>query len=278
MEQPKEINPEKINPGEIKLNEDQCSGLCCTRVEHFCVNFGNTKVLEDVNLHIHCGELTAIIGPNGGGKSTLLKAMLGEVRHSGELKYLDEKDAISGQPVIGYVPQHLSFDTDTPTSVLDLFMVCNSNLPAWLLSTKKIKNKVKESLAVTKADHLINRRIGALSGGELQRVLLALALDPIPDLLLLDEPVSGIDQNGLEIFYDTVSELRSKYDLSIILVSHDLDLVEKYADRVILLNGTVLCSGSPKEVFNHEITSKIFGLTWFKNRSNDHGNDQEVGK
>lgn len=268
----------EINPRELNSCADQCSGLCCTKVENFCVNFGNTKVLENVNLHIHCGELTAIIGPNGGGKSTLLKAMLGDVRHSGELKYLDEKDQFRGQPVIGYVPQHLSFDIDTPTSVLDLFTVCNSNIPAWLLNTKKIKARVNESLAVTKADHLINRRIGALSGGELQRVLLALALDPIPDLLLLDEPVSGIDQNGLEVFYDTVSEIRKKYDLSIILVSHDLDLVERYADRVILLNGTVLCSGSSEEVFNNEMTSKIFGLTWFKNRSSDSGNDGKVGK
>lgn len=256
---------------EINLNGDQCFGLCCTKVENFSVSFGNTKVLEDVNLHIHCGELTAIIGPNGGGKSTLLKAMLGDVKHSGQLKYLDEQGANSANPIIGYVPQHLSFDIGTPTSVLDLFMVCNSTVPAWLLSTKKIKNKVKEKLSIVKAEHLINRRIGALSGGELQRVLLALALDPIPDLLLLDEPVSGVDQNGLEVFYNTVSELRKKYDLSIILISHDLDIVEKYADRVILLNGRVLCNGSPEEVFNAEITSKIFGMSWFKNRATDYG-------
>lgn len=258
----------------MQLNDVQCSGLCCTKVENFNVNFGNTKVLENVNLHIHCGELTAIIGPNGGGKSTLLKAMLGDVKHSGKLQYLDEKNKDSGQPLIGYVPQHLSFDSGTPTSVLDLFMVCNSKIPAWLLTTKSIKSKVRESLSMVKAEHLINRRIGALSGGELQRVLLALALDPIPDLLLLDEPVSGIDQNGLEVFYDTVSELRKKYDLSIILVSHDLDLVEKYADRVILLRRTVLCCGTPQEVFNNQITSKIFGMTWFRQRSNDHGNNR----
>ncbi|MBK5243431.1 MAG: metal ABC transporter ATP-binding protein [Eubacteriaceae bacterium] len=259
---------------EQQLNDVQCSGLCCTKVKNFNVNFGNTKVLENVNLHIHCGELTAIIGPNGGGKSTLLKAMLGDVKHTGQLEYLDGKNKDSGVPVIGYVPQNLSFDSGTPTSVLDLFMVCNSKIPAWLLTTKGIKNKVRESLAMVKAEHLINRRIGALSGGELQRVLLALALDPIPDLLLLDEPVSGIDQNGLEVFYDTVSELRKKYDLSIILVSHDLDLVEKYADRVVLINGTVLCSGTPQEVFNNQITSKIFGMTWFKQRANDHDNNR----
>src|SRR5665647_2041632 len=131
---------------EQPLIDDQCSGLCCTRVENFNVNFGNTKVLEDVNLHIHCGELTAIIGPNGGGKSTLLKAMLGDVKHSGQLKFFDAKGKHSGHPVIGYVPQNLHFDAGTPTSVLDLFMASNFNTPAWLFTTKKIKSKVKESL------------------------------------------------------------------------------------------------------------------------------------
>lgn len=255
--------------------DNQCSGLCCTKIEDFSVTFGSTKILEDINLHIHCGELTAIIGPNGAGKSTLLKAMLGDIRHAGNLKFLDAKGKHSGHPVIGYVPQHLSLDTGTPTSVLDLFMVCNFKTPAWLFSTKNIKKKVTESLSVVEADYLINRKIGALSGGELQRVLLALALDPTPDLLLLDEPVSGIDQNGLELFYNTVSELRKKYDLSIILVSHDLDLVEKFADRVILINGTVLCNGSPEEVFNDEKTSKVFNMSWFKNR---HENGQKEGK
>ena len=121
-----------------------------------------------------------------------------------------------------------------------------------------MRKRVSEDLNRVKAEHLIDRRIGALSGGELQRVLLALALDPIPDLLLLDEPVSGIDQNGLELFYDMVSELRSKNDLSIILVSHDFDLVCRYADRVILFDGTVICNGTPEEVFNDERTRKIF--------------------
>lgn len=253
---------------EKNIEGAHCSGLCCTKVENFCVTIGNTKILENINIHIHCGELTAIIGPNGAGKSTLLKAILGDIKHSGQLQFLDEKGKHSGHPLIGYVPQNLSFDSSTPTSVLDLFMVCNSKMPAWLLSTKKIKKQVLESLTKVNGENLIDKRIGALSGGELQRVLLALALDPIPDLLLLDEPVSGIDQKGLELFYNTVSELRKKYDLSIILVSHDLDLVEKYADRVILINGTVLCSGTPKEVFNDEKTSKVFGMSWYNSRAN----------
>ncbi|MDD3365227.1 MAG: metal ABC transporter ATP-binding protein, partial [Syntrophomonas sp.] len=108
-------------------------------------------------------------------------------------------------------------------------------------------------------EKLIDRRLGDLSGGELQRILLALALDPLPDLLLLDEPVSGIDQLGLEMFFRKVADLRHQYDLSIILVSHDLKLVAQYADRVVFLNQTVQCVGTPEVVFNNEKAIQTFG-------------------
>lgn len=243
--------------------EGKCCGLCCTKIENLGVTKGPVEILENVNIHIHCGELTAIIGPNGGGKSTLLKALLGEIPHSGQLNYLDSKGSRSGQPVIGYVPQHLSFDTGTPASVSDLFIASLSKKPAWLLKPRSVRKRAMEGLEKVKAQHLIDRRLGALSGGELQRVLLALALDPVPNLLLLDEPVSGIDQGGLELFYNTVAELRRNYDLSIILVSHDFDLVSQYADRVVLLNRTVIASGTPGEVFSDENTLKTFGITGF---------------
>ncbi|CQR73241.1 Zinc import ATP-binding protein ZnuC [Sporomusa ovata DSM 2662] len=241
-------------------SENDCCRLCCTKIENFNVTFGNTQIFHDVNLHIHCGELTAIIGPNGAGKSTLLKAILGEVKHTGVLNYFDAKGVHSGHPLIGYVPQYLNFDLSTPTSVLDLFTAYLTNIPCWLTSSKRIRDQVCQILVKVKAEHLIDRRLGALSGGELQRILLALSLEPIPDLLLLDEPVSGIDQNGLELFYDIVSDLRANHDLSIILISHDLNLVAKYADRVVLLNGTVICNGSPEEVFNDVRTRNVFGM------------------
>lgn len=243
--------------------EGECCGLCCTKIENFGVTKGTVSILENVNMHIHCGELTAIIGPNGAGKSTLLKALLGEVPHTGELKYLGSMGDRSGQPLIGYVPQQLSFDPGTPTSVLDLFIACGSRKPAWLFKPVGIKKRAETGLAKVKADHLINRRLGALSGGELQRVLLALALDPVPNLLLMDEPVSGMDQGGLELFYNTVSELRQNYDLSIILVSHDFELVAKHADRVVLLNRTVISSGTPEQVFCDEKTRKSFGISGY---------------
>lgn len=254
--------------------EGQCCGLCCTKIENFGVTKGSMRILENVNIHIHCGELTAIIGPNGAGKTTLLKALLGEVAHTGELTYLDFKGFRSDRPNIGYVPQQLSFDPGTPTSVLDLFIACRSRMPAWIFKPGYVKKRALEGLARVKAEHLIDRRLGALSGGELQRVMLALALDPVPNLLLLDEPVSGIDQGGLELFYRTVSELRKNYDLSIILVSHDLELVQKYADRVILLNRTVISSGTPKQVFSDERTMKSFGVSCFFPDKSGEGKDE----
>jgi zinc transport system ATP-binding protein len=236
-------------------------GLCCTTITNFGVIKDKTEILKNVNLHIHCGDLTAIIGPNGAGKSTLLKAILGEIMHSGELNFLDAKNKRTGKPLIGYVPQKLDFDATSPLSVYDLFSSAHSEIPVWFRQPRKIRAKVMDSLKNVQVDHLIDRRLGALSGGELQRVLLAFALDPVPDILLMDEPVSGIDQNGLHMFYKTVSELRNNYDLSIILVSHDLNLVAQYADRVIFLNNkTVECAGTPEQVFNSKVVIDAFGV------------------
>ena len=238
---------------------DECAKVCCTKIEHFGVKAGALTIFEDVNIHVHCGQLTALIGPNGAGKSTLLKAILGEVEHSGSLHYVDAKDRHTGHPVIGYVPQYLTFDVTAPTSVIDLFMACLSNRPVWLFSSRKIRQRVIDNLRRVRAEHLIDRRLGALSGGELQRILLALALDPIPDLLLLDEPVSGVDQNGLDLFYDIVIDLKASEDMAIILISHDLEQVAKHADQVVLLNKKVLAAGTPEEVFSNDKMKRIFG-------------------
>lgn len=239
---------------------EDCAKLCCTKIDDFTVRIGRLTIFEHVHLHVHCGQLTALIGPNGAGKSTLLKAILGEVPHAGTLHYVDAKGKHTGHPVIGYVPQYLHFDVSAPTSVEDLFMACLSRRPVWLFPAGKLRARIRRGLARVRAEHLINRRLGALSGGELQRVLLALALDPMPDLLLLDEPVSGVDQNGLELFYEIVAELREKEDMAIILISHDLNMVAKHADQVVLLNKRVICSGTPAEVFADRRTKHIFGV------------------
>ncbi len=240
------------------MNINKCQ-LCCTQLQNFGVTMGQNILLHDVNLHIHCGELTVIIGPNGAGKTTLLRAILGEVPHTGTLSYLDAKNKRTGNPLVGYVPQKLDFDKGLPASVLDFCTTCISQKPIWLFRSRATQERIKANLFLVQAEHLIRRKIGTLSGGELQRVLLACALDPLPDLLLLDEPVSGVDPGGMELFYEMVSSLREKYDLSIILVSHDLALAPRAANRLVLLNKTVLASGSPAEVMHNSVFSKTFG-------------------
>jgi len=172
------------------------------------------------------------------------------------------------------VPQQLPFDRSTPASVMDLFAACKTNWPVWFSYLDKARRDVMEALERVNIENLIDRRLGALSGGELQRVLLALALSPLPDILLLDEPVSGIDRVGNEMFYHTVSELRNNYDLTIVLVSHDLPLVAKYADRVALLNKRIICSGTPEEVFKHPEFKKIFGSSFSDEKMNDEGGNK----
>lgn len=224
--------------------------LCETKVEHFGVHVGKLTILDDVTFTMNCGELTALIGQNGAGKSTLLKSILGEVEHTGTLNYFDAKGKHL-RPIIGYVPQTLKFDATSPISVLDLFMACLTWKPAWLFPSKFVRERVLKNLRRVQAEYLIDRRLGALSGGELQRVLLALALDPLPDLLLLDEPVSGVDKEGIEIFYKLAARLCAEEDMAILLISHDLEQVKKYADKVILLNKKILKMGTADEVFGN---------------------------
>ena len=119
--------------------------------------------------------------------------------------------------------------------------------------------KAGDALTLFSAQHLLNRRIGELSGGELQRVLLAIAMTPEPQLLLLDEPASGVDAKGLSLFYKIVDDLRKKYDIAVILVTHDLAGVSCYADRLILLNRSVIAEGAPQEVLSDERLIKTFG-------------------
>lgn len=254
----------RYTKNEIQSKCDKCSyGLCCTEINHLSVKKGEEEILKDINLHVHCGELMAIIGTNGAGKSTLLKAVIGEDSYSGNLCFTDGKEKLRRKPIIGYVPQKLDFDYSSPISVLDFFCAINSTRPTYLHQLDYDKEKCIKVLRKVNSEGLINKKLGVLSGGELQRVLLAFALNPIPDILLLDEPVSGIDQNGLKVFYDIVSQLRKSYDLSIILVSHDFNLISKYADSAVFLNNkTVECIGTPKEVFQNSKVIEIFGLDW----------------
>ena len=241
------------------MDEKKACGLHCTKINNISVKFGNDVILKNVSIHIHCGELTVIIGRNGAGKSTLLKAILGEVEHKGNIIFTDEKDNLTKKIKIGYVPQKLNIEKHMPTTVFDMFASCISYIPVFMKKDKKIYKEIKEHLKIFGVDKLIDKSIGDLSGGELQRVLIAMATKPIPNLLILDEPVSGIDKNGIRDFYQILNRLTAEYDMSIILVSHDLELANQYADRVILLDKEVIKEGTPQEVFESLEFKNRFG-------------------
>ena len=174
---------------------------------------------------------------------------------------------------IGYVPQSINIEKNTPVSVYDLIASYQFNYPVFLPKSKKIEAKIKETLRVFEAEHLIDKQVCKLSGGQLQRVLLSMAIMDEPNLLLLDEPVSGIDQKGMELFYKTMDYLKSHFDLAIILISHDLDYVAKYANKVILLDKTIVKQGSVKEVFNSPEFEKTFYYgeeKWIREEESDN--------
>lgn len=233
-------------------------GFHCIKMKDIGVQFGNQVVLEHINLHIHCGSLTALIGRNGAGKSTLIKAILGDIPHTGTITFTDTENGKIKKLKIGYVPQSLNLEPNTPMNVYDLITSFRYSEPVFFKSKKRYV-QIKEALAEFEADYLIDQPVGKLSGGELQRVLLSLAVMDEPNLLLLDEPVSGIDKNGMDLFYEKMDYLRKNYDMSIILISHDLDYVAKYADKVVLIDKTVMADGNPKEVYESEAFHKVFG-------------------
>lgn len=233
-------------------------GACCTQISHVSVHLEGMPVLQDVSLHLHCGEMTAIIGPNGGGKTTLFRAILQQVPYQGSIVFTDATGSRMGNPRIGYVPQHLRVEPMAPVTVLDFMGAALSSGPSFLKPSRRKKELVLEALRRTGAEQLLDRRLGALSGGEAQRVLLALALCPMPDLLLLDEPVSGIDVEGLYTFYRMIDLLRRDYDISILLISHDFALIRRYADSAVLLHHRVLEHNMPSAVLEGAAFAQLF--------------------
>lgn len=235
-------------------------GLHCIKMNHLGVRIGEQVILEDVNMHIHCGTLTAVIGRNGAGKTTLIRAILDDIPHEGKIDFRDTEDGRIRKLKIGYVPQSLNIEKRTPLSVYDLIASYQDRTPVFLYKKKKLYEEIKETLRIFEVEDLIDRQVCNLSGGQLQRVLLSMAVMDEPNLLLLDEPVSGIDQNGMDLFYRTMDYLKKNFDLAIVLISHDLDYVARYADKVLLLDKTVLKQGSPKEVYNSPQFREVFGV------------------
>ena len=224
-----------------------CHDSCCLKVQNVTVRIGGDKILRNVNLHVHCGQMVALIGPNGAGKSTLLKTLLGEREFDGNIIF-SAPGTRRAKARIGYVPQSPNFDPGDPVSVADLFTCCLSRRPAFLGAGKSDREMILECLDRVHGEDLIDKRVGTLSGGELQRVLLALALEPMPNILILDEPLSGVDIEGQTGLMDMLDEIRREYDLSILMTTHDFSMLDRYADRVVLIDHEVKCQGTPAEV------------------------------
>ena len=225
-------------------------------------------LVKGVSLKVEKGKIVTLIGPNGSGKSTTAKIALGIYKKiEGQVeKYTNN---------VGYVPQKISIDWTLPLRVND-FMLLTENLN---------DDAVNEALSLTGVIHLKNKNLGNLSGGEFQRVLLARAISKKPDLLVLDEPVQGVDFTGEIALYELIKKISDTLNCGILLISHDLHTVMSATDHVVCLNGHVCCSGSPSDVARNNEYKALFGeqasqtLSIYEHKHDHvHSNDGEIKK
>lgn len=210
------------------------------------------SIIEDLSFTVSRGDTFAIIGPNGAGKTTLLKAILGLITYTGEIIW---KEGLK----IGYVPQKFYADSDLPLTTQDFFNLKEKNQQKILEKLEAVGLKEDGIHIKNIRKHILNKKIGYLSGGELQRVIIAWALLGEPDVILFDEPTSGVDIVGEETVYGMLETLRKKMKLSIILISHELEVVRKYTTKVLCLNKEKICFGPPKLVLKEKVIDKLFG-------------------
>jgi zinc transport system ATP-binding protein len=231
-------------------------------IEDLHVTLGGRPILRGLNCTIGGGQLTALLGPNGSGKTTLLRALLKEVPSVGRIRFHCGHDHTRATPEhIGYVPQKLRIDTNLPMTVRDLFGLAMSRRPVFLGIPAALVATMRQMLAgVGARADLLDSPMDKLSGGEQQRVLLALALQPNPELLLLDEPAAGIDFRDQEKFYDVIHRINRERGTTVLLVSHDTSVVSRYADHVLCLHdGNVRCQGPPTEIMTPTMLEHVFG-------------------
>ncbi len=227
------------------------------RFEAVTVERGGISILDAVTATVPKGSSTAIIGPNGAGKTTLLLALLDEISYQGRIDIIGNG---SKPKVIGYVPQRLTFDRGMPLTVNEFLAIGFQKKPLWFGIGRELQRHSLEYLAMVQAEHLADRRIGALSGGEMQRILLALALRQEPDLLVLDEPSAGVDFQGEHLFCELLDDLRRRKGFTQLMVCHDLPTVTHHATHVICLNRKVAAEGPPRLTLTNDTLTAIFGM------------------
>lgn len=225
------------------------------------VERGGRPILRGVTANIARGRITALIGLNGSGKSTLLRTLLQEFPHRGQILFRCGHDHSRPRPdYIGYVPQRLSIDPRLPITVRDLMGLALKRGPLFFGLGRSLTARVQGLLEQVGVADLLDVPADGLSGGQFQRVLLALALDPRPELLLLDEPAAGIDFQSQQSFYDLIAELNHRTGVTILLVSHDVTMVSHVADEVLCLkDGRIQCQGPPQQVITPKTLAEVFG-------------------
>ena len=225
------------------------------------VALGGKAILRGVDAELVRGQVTAVIGLNGAGKSTFLRALVKEVPYTGQINFHCGHDHTRPNPQhVGYVPQKLRIEANLPLTVADLFTLALQRRPLFFGPRREVRERMQKMLADVGAQHLLEAQVEKLSGGELQRVLLALALDPSPELLLLDEPAAGIDFKEEEKFYDLIGDLNRRTGVTIVLVSHDLSVVTRMAHSVLCLeDGRIACHGHPRDILTGEVLARTFG-------------------
>jgi zinc transport system ATP-binding protein len=230
-------------------------------VRNLQVTLGGRPVLVGVDADLARGKVTALIGLNGSGKTTFLRALVREYPSRGDIRFHCGHDHTHPTPQhIGYVPQKLALDARLPLTVKDFLALALSRRPLFLGISKAMQETTRRLLArVGMTDH-IDTPVEGLSGGQLQRVLLALALEPQPELLMLDEPAAGIDFKDQQKFYDLIGDLNRTTGVTVLLVSHELSMVSRYAHHVLCLrDGAIQCQGTPTEILTPGNLAQTFG-------------------
>lgn len=216
------------------------------------VSFDGHNVLEDLTLDVKRDDTLAVIGPNGAGKSVFFRAIMGLVPYKGKVVWSKDVE-------IGYVPQKVFVDSDIPLTVCEFMQIKEGGREKIAKVLDEVGFGKKDSSDNHKGERLLNTRLGALSGGELQRVLIAFAILRKPNVLLFDEPTSGVDVSGEETVYTLIDKLKKKKDLTIVFISHELEVVYKHASNVFCLNKEKVCYGPPKDVIDRENLIKLYG-------------------